>query len=716
MGLFESLGAGVKAVATSLAPAGNTPFSNWGGQGSYVSGGTGYGPGGIGGVSSPGSRDNDLKDIGDLASNGIVSTCVSAIAEAFVSAPPFMEQFVKGKWQRLDSHPLIDLLQNPNPFYGADHLWTATIASEITTGNAFWRVVWNRARTEPVELWWEPHMLPNYDARVFIRDYTLRVDGKPHTIGAAANYDARNAQRIDHAVHFRYQIDRKNPRWGWTPLFAVLREIAGDNVASTYQTAVLKNGATASIFFSIKDGLGQGMSALQMEELVAGVERRLRREGAGRVAGTNLPVDLHKVGFSPEELALDRLPAGYERRVCSNLKVPPMVVGLGAGEDTKTYANYGEAIDDFWQRTIIPVEERKGSELEAQLFRLFGLDRAEYRIGWDRSQIQALQEDETALFTRLESASGGSFLTPNEARERARMPAVDGGDTLRAAPVSAPPQDEIKSANARGWQTQPRDDSGQWTDGAGNLNVSHVKDALQSEGIHESRRADILDQIRDGKIKTKADVLAEIDAIQSSGVASKPKETKSKNLFQIESNPLLKIKKVSEAESTLRQIGVRMVELPNNKHFAQAAVFAVALVKKEGFNLPSMFLAVLPKGKALAYTIGETISLTSARFSEADARAEVEKGWWSQQNIVLHEIGHVNHYISIGSDNFKRLQDEGWDSGGPEETDVAKKVSGYAATEPVEFVTETFSGYLSGKRYDDDVMKLYNHYGGPKLI
>jgi HK97 family phage portal protein len=452
MGLFESLGASVKAVATSLAPAGNTPFSNWGGQGALVSGGTGYGPGGVGGGVSPGSRDNDFKDIGDLASNGIVSTCVSAISEAFVSAPPMLEQFDGKKWQRVDSHPLLDLLQNPNPFYGADHLWTATLAAEITTGNAFWRVVWNRARTQPVELWWEPHMWPNYDARVFIRDYTLRVDGKPHRIGAAANYDPRNAERIDHAIHFRYQIDRKNPRWGWTPLFAVLREIAGDNVASTYQTAVLKNGATASIFFSIKDGLGQGMTATQMEELVAGVERRLRREGAGRVAGTNLPVDLHKVGFSPEELALDRLPASYERRVCSNLKVPPMVVGLGAGEDTKTYANYGEAIDDFWQRTIIPAEERKGSELEAQLFRLFGMDRAEYRIVWDRSQIQALQEDESALFTRLEGASGGPFLTPNEAREKAKLPIVPGGEVLRliAQPTTdAPPSEEIKTFRAQ---------------------------------------------------------------------------------------------------------------------------------------------------------------------------------------------------------------------------------------------------------------------------
>ena len=453
MGLFESLGAGVKAVATSLAPAGNTPFSNWGGQGAYVSGGTGYGPGGAGGGSSPGSRNDDFKDIGDIASNGIVSTCVSAIAEAFVSAPPMLEQFDGKKWQPVDSHPLLDLLRNPNPFYGADHLWTATLAAEITTGNAFWRVVWNRARTQPVELWWEPHMWPNYDARVFIRDYTMRVDGKPHRIGAAANYDPRNAERIDHAIHFRYQIDRKNPRWGWTPLFAVLREIAGDNVAATYQTAVLKNGATASIFFSIKDGLGQSMTAGQMEELVAGVERRLRREGAGRVAGTNLPVDLHKVGFSPEELALDRLPASYERRVCSNLKVPPMVVGLGAGDDSKTYANYGEAIDDFWQRTIIPVEERKGSELEAQLFRLFGMDRSEYRIVWDRSQIQALQEDETALFTRLEGASGGPFLTPNEARERAKLPMIEGGETLRlvAQPVTEDAStDEIKMVDDKG--------------------------------------------------------------------------------------------------------------------------------------------------------------------------------------------------------------------------------------------------------------------------
>jgi hypothetical protein len=286
---------------------------------------------------------------------------------------------------------------------------------------------------------------------------------------------------------------------------------------------------------------------------------------------------------------------------------------------------------------------------------------------------------------------------------------------LRGAQEEAPPEDEIKAAS-RGWQTQPRDDDGKWTDGAGNLSASHVKDVLKSEGIHESRHGEVLDKIQNGSTQTRKEVLAQIDAIHAGGQASEPKQTKSKNLQRIESNPLLKFKKVSEAESLLRRTGVRVVKLPNNRHLAQATVFAVVLAKKEGFEIPFSVTLIEEKRKAVAYATGTSISLTTRRFSKSDALAQVEQGWWSQENVVLHEIGHVNHYNAIGPDNFRRLSEEGWDSGDAEETDVAKKVSDYAMTNPLEFVAETFSGHLSGKRYDDDVMKLYNHYGGPKLI
>lgn len=55
-----------------------------------------------------------------------------------------------------------------------------------------------------------------------------------------------------------------------------------------------------------------------------------------------------------------------------------------------------------------------------------------------------------------------------------------------------------------------------------------------------------------------------------------------------------------------------------------------------------------------------------------------------------------------------------------EKQQIANRVSNYAAKSPVEFVAETYrkliNNALGGKdQIPDDVMKLYNEYGGPAI-
>ena len=53
--------------------------------------------------------------------------------------------------------------------------------------------------------------------------------------------------------------------------------------------------------------------------------------------------------------------------------------------------------------------------------------------------------------------------------------------------------------------------------------------------------------------------------------------------------------------------------------------------------------------------------------------------------------------------------------------DIAREVSMYASTGNMfgtgeEFVAEVFSGLMSGKKYSDKIMKLYNQLQGPKVL
>jgi hypothetical protein len=86
--------------------------------------------------------------------------------------------------------------------------------------------------------------------------------------------------------------------------------------------------------------------------------------------------------------------------------------------------------------------------------------------------------------------------------------------------------------------------------------------------------------------------------------------------------------------------------------------------------------------------------------------------------VIVHENGHRLHHQAIGDKEFDRLPRP------PKrmpttlsysDHSVASQVSRYGATCEAEFVAETYSGHISGRRYSDEVYTLYNRYGGPRL-
>ena len=86
---------------------------------------------------------------------------------------------------------------------------------------------------------------------------------------------------------------------------------------------------------------------------------------------------------------------------------------------------------------------------------------------------------------------------------------------------------------------------------------------------------------------------------------------------------------------------------------------------------------------------------------EAAARHNHEIGHLSTPHplgVLLHEIAHTQ-YPDVPSTWMADVQKA-----------VASRVSKYGATNPREFVSETFAGLHSGLSYDDDVMRLYQLY------
>jgi hypothetical protein len=95
--------------------------------------------------------------------------------------------------------------------------------------------------------------------------------------------------------------------------------------------------------------------------------------------------------------------------------------------------------------------------------------------------------------------------------------------------------------------------------------------------------------------------------------------------------------------------------------------------------------------------------------------AQAKRGWWVSDrpfSTVDHEIAHAKHHDSVKS-LTKSAMSVTWDKATKE---LAKsQVSGYAASSPLEFVAEVYSGIKHGKTFGPRIMALYKRIGGPPV-
>lgn len=462
------IGDSVKAVAPRIsrlafASTGGNGFSwqnvgfmpNGLTQGAYIGGGEGA------------NYDWD-KLVADPMQNTVVAAVVDAYARALPEAPLTLEKFdgpqktggSGGEWQRVEQHEALDLF-NPDSKTALSEaeVWGVTGAHKLTRGESYWYLAMNTARTRPVEIW--PYLPERVrvegDETNFISGYKLQ-DGKGEWQDVSS----------DQVIHFRHLPSLYDYRHGWTPLSTGRSQMVGDNAVSTYHAAILLNAGVMSLLVSIKQSTAQGAASTVTPGDFDAMLDRLRRKyignkaAAGDIDGLNLPLDIQKMGYSPDEMAVDKLLSYYETRLCTLMGVDPMVTGLGSGTTTKTYANFGEAINDFWERRIVPDRKKDASTLNRQLLPLFfeGEERRNWRYGFDFSQVAALQENADQLFTRwtsafekgvadLYTASVKIGLTdvPDDYKGRFAKPTV----TFDQAPALPPASDP---ATAQGGQTQ----------------------------------------------------------------------------------------------------------------------------------------------------------------------------------------------------------------------------------------------------------------------
>ncbi len=342
--------------------------------------------------------------------NIVVYRCVSLIARGVASVP---WQLYRGK-TRLEAHPLLRLLQNPNPKQGLSCFMEALTAYLLLAGNVYVEAVIQDK--EPLELYLlrpdRVRVIPGSGGIPIAFEYTLG--------GRSVHIPVDPFNGRSSILHIK-TFNPLHDWYGMSPIEAAAHAIDQHNAVASHNLSLLQNGGRPS-------GAIQFTSGNNGEILTEEQRHRLREElksslegaaNSGRILIMEGDFEWKEMGLSPRDL--DFIEGKYlsAREISQVYGVPPMLVGVPGDA---TFSNYKEARYHLWEDTILPHLEMVKGELNQWLIPFFGRGLS---LDYDADSIPALAPKREALWGKIEKAS---FLTLNEKRALVGYPPIPHGD------------------------------------------------------------------------------------------------------------------------------------------------------------------------------------------------------------------------------------------------------------------------------------------------
>lgn len=364
--------------------------------------------------------------------NAIVYRCVNEISKG-ASAVPFV---IKAGEQIVEQHPLIDLLNRPNPLQSYSEFFNSLYGYVLLSGNAYILKVGSELG-QPKEL----HQL---------RPDRINIKGGGNPIPEKYEYI------LNGRVHQTYLVDQENgfselkhvklwnpldDYYGLSPMSAAAIEVDQFNMSSKHNVNLLQNGARPSgaVIFKPKDdaGFNVNLTESQRQQLLTDLNNRFSGSGnAGRPMLLEGDFDWKEMGLSPKDMDFAQLKNMSATDIALCFGVPSQLVGVPDGQ---TYSNVAEARLALYEETIIPYLRKISSDLNEWLVPMFD---ERFRLEFDIDSIPALSERRRKIYENVTSAVREGIMTRNEARGIIGLEPVQGADELYVSANLFPIGDE----------------------------------------------------------------------------------------------------------------------------------------------------------------------------------------------------------------------------------------------------------------------------------
>ena len=340
--------------------------------------------------------------------NPTVRACIMAKQKAAIECPIIL---VNEKGEAVENHPILSLLNKPNPMQSWEKFLTQMIGSHDIAGEGD---VLKIGIGQSVELW---PLRPDW------------LDITTFSMGLPVSCSYTPSDTYEESTVKQYQFSELmiwaeyNPlfRWrGLSPLYSAAYSIDTLNEYAKSNKAMLENGMTPSgVLWT--DSEVSDTSFNRLQEQFNGKYAGAKNSGKPMILDGGLK--WQGMSFSPRDMEFVSGKRLSQLDVCQVLRVPPQIIGI---EGSQTFANYEQARAAFYEDEVIPMVNGLLSELLGFLRKDFKLPPT-YKLIVDTDGITAL---EPRRAERNKVIDGLTSLKVDEKRAAMGYESAEGGDVI----------------------------------------------------------------------------------------------------------------------------------------------------------------------------------------------------------------------------------------------------------------------------------------------
>jgi len=367
--------------------------------------------------------DSDESAVTAYLSSAWLMRAVQVRAEAVPVAPVILTD---REGDRIDEHPLLDLLQQVNDEWNASDLWRYTESGLCLYGAGYWLIL-REGNGRPAQL---RYLNPsNVEAVMDSRGISGFRIGKTDTLA-----------RPD-VVYFRGQYDPASDLTGLALAKWAARAAVSELNSEKYLSAFFKNNALPSFILSTDQQLPEP----EVNRITAWLNKTFRGPDKAHKLGVMWGgLKATTLGYPLSDLALKDVRDTIHQTISTALGVPELLISPTNASDL-TPVQMAQRL--LYENTIVPRWSWYAEVLNAELVTEYAdLVTRGARISFDTSQVAALQESTDARVARLVSLVGARIIRADVAAAELGFQPEDVPDEPEPVDVSPADDAPMKSA------------------------------------------------------------------------------------------------------------------------------------------------------------------------------------------------------------------------------------------------------------------------------